>query len=101
MDPIDVIEEQSHVELDVFGEYDQFLKEKIAKVYANPLDYWKESSHKKLAKVAAGVYCIPASSAEPERHNSAAGATITKMRSRLAPEVVEELVFVNEFMKNQ
>ena len=81
-------------------EYDLYLKETISRRFENPLEYWKDSQHKKLSKVACSIFCIPCSSAEPERHNSAAGKTITALRNRLKPEIVEALVIINESIKN-
>lgn len=81
-------------------EYEKFVREPNTMKFENPLDYWKCSVHTHLAKVACSVFCIPCSSAEPERHNSAAGNTVTALRNRLAPELVEALVIVNEALKN-
>ena len=63
--------------------------------------YWRQSSHVNLKSIAASVFCIPVSSAEPERHNSAAGNSVTAMRNRLNPTTVETLFLLNEFFKNE
>ena len=82
-------------------EYELFKKEPIAKFFENPLEYWKCSNFAKLKNIARSIYCIPVSSAEPERHNSAAGNTVTAVRNKLSPETVENLVIYNEFLKNR
>ena len=54
----------------------------------------------KLKSISKKVFAIQASSAETERHNSAAGVTISEIRNRLSNESLEQLVFLNEFYKN-
>ena len=100
MDPIEDEEPAQLQGPDILDEYRNFKNEKISTKYEDPLVYWKHSSFKNLKHLAASIYCIPVSSAEPERHNSAAGLTVTPMRSLLAPETVETLVLLNEHYKN-
>ena len=49
-----------------------------------------------LAKLARGIFCIPATSATSERVFSASGHIISDRRTRLASITVEKLVFVHQ-----
>ena len=101
MDPIGEDESKNQISKpNIVSEYRQFLNSKIFNVYDNPLLFWRDSKYDNFKKVAASIFCIPVSSAEPERHNSAAGNTITPMRNRMNENTVEELVLINEFLKN-
>ncbi|XP_041451678.1 uncharacterized protein LOC121405135 [Drosophila obscura] len=67
----------------------------------DPLLYWKWMNTGGMMpfKAAARKYfCIPATSCESERMFSKAGQIISERRSRLKPEVVDQLLFLN---KNQ
>lgn len=78
-------------------ELEQYLSIPCAYIKTDPLKWW--SDHQKqfqcLSKVAKQYLSIPATSVESERHFSAAGRTVTKIRNRLSPEVTETLLFVN------
>lgn len=67
----------------------------------HPLDWWKqnESQYPLLARVAASLLCIPATSTPSERLFSTAGLTITKLGSCLKPENVDALIFLNKNMQ--
>ena len=54
-----------------------------------------------LAEVAAMMLNIPATSAGSERTFSAAGAVITEKRSMLKPKVVDSIVCLNSFTKQE
>ena len=68
--------------------------------FDDPLKFWRNSKLAKLKSVARRIFVIPASSAEPERHNSAAGNTLTSLRASMSDRTVSMLVFLNEFLKN-
>ncbi|CAF3896324.1 unnamed protein product [Rotaria sordida] len=76
-------------------DYDQENKE------FNPLSFWKkkESTYPILAKVAARVLGVPATSAAVEREFSFAGNVITQKRARLSPDTVNDIVFNHLFIK--
>jgi hypothetical protein len=65
----------------------------------NPLHFWKHhhSSYPRLARIAKRVFSVPATSAAVEREFSLAGNIVTKKRSRLAPETVNDIIFQNSF----
>lgn len=79
----------------------QFFAEKAVPRDTHPLDWWKqnESQYPLLARVAASLLCIPATSTPSERHFSTAGLTVTKLRSCLKPENVDALIFLNKNMQ--
>lgn len=66
-----------------------------------PLKWWskEERNMPSLANLAKKYLCIPATSVAAERHFSAAGRTITKIRNRLLPDTTDVLLFVNRNMK--
>jgi hypothetical protein len=66
--------------------------------YNNPLEWWKYNAKRfpLLSELASRYLCIPATSAPSERVFSSAGLTIAKDRSRLDPELANELVFLHE-----
>ncbi|CAM4835812.1 unnamed protein product [Rotaria magnacalcarata] len=71
----------------------------------NPLNFWKKkhSSYPILAKVAARVLAVPATSAAVERDFSFTGNIITQKRSKLSPDTINDIVFnhsYNMYKKN-
>ena len=101
MDPIYTSEApKASPQKSVVEEYREFVQSKVTSVYEDPLLYWKDSEFEKLKYVAAAIFCVPVSSAEPERHNSAAGNIVTSIRNNLKPQTVESLVLLNESFKN-
>jgi hypothetical protein len=62
------------------------------------LDWWKrnEGKYPKLARMAKKYLSIPASSVSAERVFSMTGNIISKKRSRLKPELVDIIVFLNK-----
>ena len=83
------------------SEIEAYKTESLNSKFKNPLDYWKNSNFEILKSIAYSVFVIPASSAEPERHNSSAGLTMTELRNRLDQKTMENLVpykcFLNDF----
>ncbi len=69
----------------------------------NPLTFWREYQYTLpiLSKIAKSVFVIQASSAESERHFSAAGQIVTEQRSQLDPDCVESLVVLKEAYLNK
>ena len=65
----------------------------------NPLSFWKKrhESYPVLAKVAARVLAVPATSAAVERELSFSGNIITQKRSRLSPDMVNDIVFNHSY----
>lgn len=76
---------------------EQYQNLPCADIKTDPLKWWNDhqTKFKYISKVARQYLCIPATSVESERHFSAAGRTVTKIRNRLSPEVTETLLFVN------
>ena len=68
----------------------------VLRVDKCPLEWWRQ--HKQffpgLAAVARHFRCLPATSAAVERFFSAAGITISHLRTRLAAETVEQLLYL-------
>ncbi|CAF0926191.1 unnamed protein product [Rotaria sordida] len=67
----------------------------------NPLHFWKQnhSLYPRLAKIAKRVFAVPATSAAVEREFSLAGNIVTKKRSKLSSETVNDIIFQNSFEK--
>ena len=67
----------------------------------SPLKFWKEQSSKfpKLSTIARSVFAIPATQNKTERSFSAAGNTLTDLRTCLDPEHLRELLLVRSFNK--
>lgn len=75
-----------------------FLKVDTADFKTDCLQWWSknEKVFPHISKLVRELYCIPATSVASERHFSAAGRTLTKLRNRLAPETTELLLFVHK-----
>ena len=82
------------------AELQNFLREAPPPLDCTPTDWWKVNGIRfpRLAKLARRYLCITATSVPTERVFSAAGLTVTRLRSRLTPEHVNILIFLN---KNQ
>uniref|UniRef100_H3AF17 HAT C-terminal dimerisation domain-containing protein n=1 Tax=Latimeria chalumnae TaxID=7897 RepID=H3AF17_LATCH len=63
----------------------------------DPLEWWRvdENRYRKLACLAKAYLCIPATSVPAERVFSAVGL-VNRLRSRLSPEHVDMLIFLNK-----
>lgn len=82
-------------------EYAAFLREQVS--ILDPLEWWRCNSLRfpTLAKLAQQYLSIPATEVPSERAFSAAGATVTKLRAALEPEVVDACVFLHKNHKLQ
>lgn len=80
-------------------EVDNFLRDIPAQLETNPTDWWKINAARfpRLATLARQYLCIPATSVPSERVFSAAGLLVTRLRSRLTPEHVDQLLFLNKY----
>ena len=78
------------------AEFDRYLSA-ASTPGCNLLSWWKEHAdvYPNCAAVARRYHAIPASSAASERLFSTTGQLVDKRRSRLLPERVESLVFLN------
>ncbi|KAM4557777.1 E3 SUMO-protein ligase ZBED1-like [Odontesthes bonariensis] len=79
-------------------ELDGYLKDRPPPLDTNPTDWWKNNTgrYPRLAKLAQRNLCIPATSVPSERVFSAAGLTVNRLRTRLTPEHVNMLIFMNK-----
>lgn len=64
----------------------------------DPFDWWKvnESKFPSVAKLAQRYLCVPGTSVASERIFSTAGDIVNANRSRLAPENVDKLIFLQK-----
>ncbi|XP_059367736.1 E3 SUMO-protein ligase ZBED1-like [Carassius carassius] len=87
-------------EAGIEAELQNFLRETPPPLNCTPTDWWKVNGIRfpGLAKLARRYLCIPATSVPSERVFSAAGLTVTRLRSRLTSDHVNMLIFLN---KNQ
>lgn len=88
----------THCETGIDAEFQNFLRETPPPLDCTPTDWWKDNGTRfpRLARLAQRYLCIPATSVPSERVFSAAGLTVTRMRSRLTPEHVNMLIFLNK-----
>ena len=70
----------------------------MSKKSINPLEWWKKNFEifPLLSGVAKKWFCISASSATSERVFSAGGNIVTYKRTRLQPENVDKLVYIQQ-----
>lgn len=102
MDELEIQPKQSKESArSIYDDYKKFIDTPNKIVFENPMEYWNKSEFILLKNLAASIYCTQASSAEAERHNSAAGMMVTPTRNRLEGRTVENLVIYNEFLKNE
>jgi len=82
------------------NDFDAYLCAAVVdgRIDVNILDWWakNQSTYPATAIVAHHMLAIPATSVQSERLFSATGRLISKPRSRLLPETVEMLVFLNK-----
>lgn len=79
----------------VRDEVERYFKLKITAV-ASPIRWWrdKRAAFPTLSRLAAKYLSVPASSASVERVFSQAGLTLTKLRTRMSTELLEELLII-------
>ena len=98
IDPVISPTEPQKIELTLLDEIDQYKTMTDIQFFNEPLDFWKNSKLEKLKFLAVKVFAIPASSSEPERHNSSAGLTIDDLRNRMSPKTLECFVLYKSFL---
>ncbi|XP_073672068.1 E3 SUMO-protein ligase ZBED1-like [Paramisgurnus dabryanus] len=79
-------------------EVDTYVKDSRPSLESNPLDWWRANQTRfpRLAILAQRYLCIPGTSVPSERVFSAAGLVVNRLRTRLTPEHVDMLVFLNK-----
>ncbi|XP_053145884.1 E3 SUMO-protein ligase ZBED1-like [Hemicordylus capensis] len=84
----------------VENEVEKYFREPCPSLKCSPLEWWKVNAQRfpRLAKLAKGYLCIPASFVPTECVCSNVSLTVNHLRARLAPEHVNMLIFLN---KNQ
>ena len=82
-------------------EFQDYISEPVR--IANPLKWWEASENRypNVAKLAKSYLSIPGTSVPSERTFSVAGMTLTKLRSNLDPDTLDEIIFINKNMKEQ
>lgn len=83
---------------DLENEVNMFLKDPPALLDSDPTEWWKvnEGRFPRLASLARQYLCIPGTSVPSERVFSVAGLTVNRLRTRLTPEHVDMLIFLNK-----
>ena len=78
-------------------ELDRYKGLTLATAYPCPLDFWKEhtTTFPALARVAKSVLVVMGSSAPSERVFSLAGHVISKRRTKLKPDIVDDILLLN------
>ena len=80
------------------NEVESYLRESSAALELDPLDWWKVNGLRfpRLAILARRYLCVPGTSVPSERVFSAANLTVNRLRTRLTPEHVDMLIFLNK-----
>uniref|UniRef100_A0A8C6MBI1 HAT C-terminal dimerisation domain-containing protein n=1 Tax=Nothobranchius furzeri TaxID=105023 RepID=A0A8C6MBI1_NOTFU len=83
---------------EVEKEVDSFLKDPPPLLDSSPTTLWKinEGRFPRLANLARKYLAIPGTSVPSERVFSAAGLTVNRLRTRLTPDHVDLLIFLNK-----
>lgn len=83
---------------DVESEVDMYLKDPPAPLESSPTCWWKVNERRfpTLATLAKRYLCTPGTSVPSERVFSVAGLTVNRLRTRLTPEHVNMLIFLNK-----
>ena len=79
-------------------EVDYYMRDCPLSLELNPLKWWKENHGRfpRLARLAKRYLCIPGTSVPSERVFSEAGLVVNRLRTRLTPEHVDMLIFLNK-----
>ena len=79
-------------------EVENFIRDFPPGLDTNPIKWWTVNAGRfpRLKKLARQYLAIPATSVPSERVFSAAGLIVTRLRSRLTPEHVDMLIFLNK-----
>ncbi|XP_063743762.1 E3 SUMO-protein ligase ZBED1-like [Eleginops maclovinus] len=82
-------------------ELTQYCQDVCPPLHTDPLTWWKanQKRYPRLAKLASAYLCVPATSVPSERVFSAAGLIVNRLRTRLHPEHVDMLIFLNKNMQ--
>ena len=88
----------SSADTDSQSEVESYLRENSAPLEIDPLNWWKLNGVRfpRLATLARRYLCVPGTSVPSERVFSAAGLTVNRLRTRLTPEHVDMLIFLNK-----
>lgn len=79
------------------NEVEAYLQDPLLPPSTNIFAYWKnQHAFPRLRQLARKYLCVPPSTVESERLFSTAGLVVDKKRSRLDPERVRMLVFLNK-----
>ena len=84
--------------LSVDDEMKRYLQEDAISPGQEPGLWWElhEKRYKRLSRLARVYLCVPATSVPAERVFSTAGLVLNRLRSRLTPEHVDMLLFLNK-----
>ncbi|CAL9691264.1 unnamed protein product [Knipowitschia caucasica] len=79
-------------------EVKNFLTENPISLEVNPVHWWKTNTTRfpRVAKLAQKYLAIPGTSVPSERVFSTARLTVNRLRTRLSPEHVDMLIFMNK-----
>lgn len=83
---------------DIEKEVDSFLNDPPPFLDFSPTAWWKinQGRFPRLANLARKYLAIPGTSVPSERVFSAAGLTVNRLRTRLTPDHVDMLIFLNK-----
>lgn len=75
----------------------QYAEDQLLDIKSDPLQWWKKRQlvFPNLSKVARKHLCIVATSVPSERIFSKAGLLVSERRSRLKPETIDKMIFLN------
>ena len=84
--------------LTVDDEMERYQREPAISPADDPAEWWEthQGRYKNLSRLAQKYLCIPATSVPAERVFSAAGLIVNRLRTRLTPEHVDMLLFLNK-----